>query len=46
VIDEGKTYIDESGNKISGRKLSSEGLDLQIAHGYTAFNYRLRAIKE
>ena len=46
VIDEGKTYIDENGNIISGRKLSSEGFDLQIAHGYTAFNYRLRAIKE
>ena len=46
AVDENKTYIDESGNKILGRVLAEEGVDFDIKHSYTGFNYRLRAVKE
>lgn len=46
AVDEEKTYILESGDKISGRVLSEDGIDFDIKHSYTAFNYRLRSVKE
>ena len=46
TLDEEKTYIDENGNKMPGRALIEDGIDFDIKHSYTAFNYRLRAVSE
>ena len=44
VIDMSKIYIDEKGNKIKGRMIEENGIEFDIKHSYTAFNYKLRAI--